>query len=220
MTTAPPAASTRHSRPARPNPIAPAVGRPERLDSRRPCHSALATTRRRGRAHAGPPDATTAIDLSGEIAAKLGSSAGNVNRTSRAGGPVSTPDRSGPIATPAASAAVIASPHSHQRRAVDDADRWLTPPARCVEPDVADVTQALLRIALETAPQQVHESRRRRTRQQAPVDLAGEHGGKRVGRVSQWKSGRPVSISHATTPNAQMSARLSTVRPRACSGAM
>ena len=30
----------------------------------------------------------------------------------------------------------------------------------------------------------------------------------------------PVSISNSTHPNAQMSARLSTVRPRACSGAM
>jgi hypothetical protein len=30
----------------------------------------------------------------------------------------------------------------------------------------------------------------------------------------------PVSISYTTTPNAQMSARLSTGRPRACSGAM
>lgn len=31
---------------------------------------------------------------------------------------------------------------------------------------------------------------------------------------------RPVSISYRTTPNAQMSARRSTTRPRACSGAM
>ena len=31
---------------------------------------------------------------------------------------------------------------------------------------------------------------------------------------------RPASISYSTQPNAQMSARLSTARPRACSGAM
>ena len=37
--------------------------------------------------------------------------------------------------------------------------------------------------------------------------------------VSPSKGGRPVIISH-TTPNAQMSARLFTSRPRACSGAM
>ncbi len=38
--------------------------------------------------------------------------------------------------------------------------------------------------------------------------------------VSPAKSWRPVSISHSTTPNAQMSARLSTALPRACSGDM
>ena len=38
--------------------------------------------------------------------------------------------------------------------------------------------------------------------------------------VSPSKSRRPVSISHSTTPKAQMSARLSTGLPRACSGDM
>ena len=38
--------------------------------------------------------------------------------------------------------------------------------------------------------------------------------------VSPAKARSPVSISHNTQPNAQMSARLSTSRPRACSGAM
>ena len=38
--------------------------------------------------------------------------------------------------------------------------------------------------------------------------------------VSPAKSRRPVSISHRMTPKAQMSARLSTVLPRACSGDM
>ena len=37
---------------------------------------------------------------------------------------------------------------------------------------------------------------------------------------SPLNSRSPVSISHATTPNAQISARLSTFFPRACSGAM
>jgi hypothetical protein len=36
--------------------------------------------------------------------------------------------------------------------------------------------------------------------------------------VSPLNNGLPLSISHSTTPNAQMSARLSTVFPRACSG--
>src|SRR5687767_1988855 len=116
MTTgAPPAVLTRHSRPARPNPIvrlswdqngltAPSVPLSSRND--RPARS---------RTRSGPADDTTAIDPSGEIAAKLGSSAGNVNRTSRAGGPVSTSGAIRPIATPATSAAAVASPHSHQR---------------------------------------------------------------------------------------------------------
>ena len=38
--------------------------------------------------------------------------------------------------------------------------------------------------------------------------------------VSPWNSRCPVSISYSTTPKAQMSARLSTGLPRACSGAM
>ena len=38
--------------------------------------------------------------------------------------------------------------------------------------------------------------------------------------VSPAKSGFPVSISKQATPNAQMSARVSTRRPVACSGAM
>jgi hypothetical protein len=38
--------------------------------------------------------------------------------------------------------------------------------------------------------------------------------------VSPVNARRPVSISKSTTPNAQMSARLSTGLPLACSGAM
>ena len=38
--------------------------------------------------------------------------------------------------------------------------------------------------------------------------------------VSPPNGRRPVSISYSTTPKAQMSARLSTALPRACSGAM
>ena len=37
---------------------------------------------------------------------------------------------------------------------------------------------------------------------------------------SPGKARRPVSISYSTAPNAQMSVRLSTGRPRACSGLM
>ena len=38
--------------------------------------------------------------------------------------------------------------------------------------------------------------------------------------VSPRNAGRPVSISYSTQPNAQMSVRLSTAFPRACSGLM
>ena len=38
--------------------------------------------------------------------------------------------------------------------------------------------------------------------------------------VSPRNAGRPVSISYNTQPNAQMSVRLSTGFPRACSGLM
>jgi hypothetical protein len=38
--------------------------------------------------------------------------------------------------------------------------------------------------------------------------------------VSRANGRRPVIISHSTTPNAQMSDRLSTGRPQACSGLM
>ena len=38
--------------------------------------------------------------------------------------------------------------------------------------------------------------------------------------VGPRNSARPVSISSSTQPNAQMSVRVSTVRPRACSGLM
>jgi hypothetical protein len=38
--------------------------------------------------------------------------------------------------------------------------------------------------------------------------------------VSPANALRPLSISYSTQPNAQMSVRLSTARPRACSGLM
>ena len=56
--------------------------------------------------------------------------------------------------------------------------------------------------------------------QRAPVHVVLEHRGQRDRDVSPSNARRPVSISKRTTPNAQMSARLSTARPRACSGAM
>ena len=58
-------------------------------------------------------------------------------------------------------------------------------------------------------------------RQRAPVRL-GLAGSRRSCRdtVSPWNACRPVRHSYSTQPNDQMSERLSTARPRACSGLM
>jgi hypothetical protein len=88
------------------------------------------------------------------------------------------------------------------------------------QPGVGDVVQAVLGIALEAAPQQEAERRRRPRRERRPVDLRLEHSRERVGDVGPANSERPVSISCSSTPKAQMSTRLSTAPPRACSGAM
>jgi len=50
------------------------------------------------------------------------------------------------------------------------------------------------------------------------VEIGLEDCGQRIENVGPPKSARPVSISYSTTPNAQMSARRSTLWPRACSG--
>ena len=68
--------------------------------------------------------------------------------------------------------------------------------------------------------------RSRRTRGGTPAGRAAKSGAvfrtaaSRSETVSPSKSRRPVSISKRTTPKAQMSARLSTALPRACSGDM
>ena len=68
--------------------------------------------------------------------------------------------------------------------------------------------------------EQPREARRRRRGQRVPVRLARQHGRQRVGHVLALE--QPPSRQHLVerrTPNAQMSARLSTGLPRACSGA-
>ena len=47
-----------------------------------------------------------------------------------------------------------------------------------------------------------------------------DDGGQSLGGVFAGERRSPVSISYSTTPKLKMSARLSTVFPRACSGAM
>ena len=57
-------------------------------------------------------------------------------------------------------------------------------------------------------------------REGAPLGFALKDRRKRVEIVPRPNASRPVSISNSTQPNAQMSARLSTDCPRACSGLM
>ena len=85
---------------------------------------------------------------------------------------------------------------------------------------LADVPQTRRGIAFEAACQQTAQGRRRVGRQPAPVGLGLEHGGERVADGLAPNARSPVSISKTTAPKAQMSARLSTGLPRACSGLM
>ena len=64
------------------------------------------------------------------------------------------------------------------------------------------------------------DSVRRRLGEARPVELPRQHGGDSVRDRLAVKGAAPLNISNSTTPNAQMSARLSTALPRACSGAM
>ena len=73
-------------------------------------------------------------------------------------------------------------------------------------------------------------SRQRRSRARTLAGVSGGSASQAIGSrtteastsvtVSPRKRPFPVSISESTTPNDQMSARLSTACPRACSGAM
>ncbi len=73
----------------------------------------------------------------------------------------------------------------------------------------------------QAAAQHPSKIRRRRRGQRSPVRFAFEDRRDRDRRPSCPRNAvRPVSISYSTQPNAQMSVRLSTVCPRACSGLM
>ena len=76
------------------------------------------------------------------------------------------------------------------------------------------------RVPLQTPPQQ--QANRAGT---LPGNGVRSDGAERIAAraslgVSVMNARRAVSISNSTQPNAQMSARRSTGRPRACSGAM
>ena len=158
---------------------------------RRPCHSALATTRQVAHAQR-PVDDTTAIALRARSPRRSGV-AENVNRTSRPG-PVPLeriPDRdTGEMPPPAPV------PQHHARCGAE------TLPA-------PQALRSILRRrcragALRVASRQRRSRSRgrlRRTRQQAPIDLAREHGASVSDSVSRGRAVAGQLSPH--TPNAQ-----------------
>ena len=86
------------------------------------------------------------------------------------------------------------------------------------EPRVRDVVQARIRVLLQTPPQQLLNDLGHIGGQQVPWRIVLEDPGDGVRRRVGRERRRPVNISNSTQPNAQMSVRLSTARPRACSG--
>jgi hypothetical protein len=88
-------------------------------------------------------------------------------------------------------------------------------------PSLADVAQTRFRIALEAARKEFAAAARHRARKRFEIDRAREHPGQRVrDRLSLEEASGRRSYSNSTTPNAQMSARLSTGFRAHCSGLM
>ena len=89
-----------------------------------------------------------------------------------------------------------------------------------LDPRVRDVVQSTLRIFFEAPLSSRWTLDGVSTRERAPVGLAFEDRRDVSDTVAPGNAMRPVSNSKSTHPNAQMSARLSTDCPRACSGLM
>ena len=90
-----------------------------------------------------------------------------------------------------------------------------------IQARVADISQAPLRILLETALEQPANGGRCRGPQRGEIDVAFDDLRDDVGECGRPRTRVvPDSISYSTQPNAQMSVRLSTGSPRACSGLM
>jgi hypothetical protein len=75
-------------------------------------------------------------------------------------------------------------------------------------------------IALEAAAQQRAQRGGRRRRQRRPIDLLAQDRGERVAHGLALEEALAAQHLEEHTPKAQTSARLSTARPRACSGDM
>lgn len=85
---------------------------------------------------------------------------------------------------------------------------------------LADVAQPPFRIPFETACNHLAHTRRQVRRESADVDGTGQHCHDDVRDALSREEAPPGEHLHRTTPKAQMSARRSTWRPRACSGDM
>ncbi len=91
---------------------------------------------------------------------------------------------------------------------------------RQLDPRVGDVVQPLFRVLPQAAPEKAADTRRNARGKGGEVGRRLQDRRQEVGDGLPSKSRRPVSISKRTTPKDQMSARLSTALPRACSGDM
>ena len=130
--------------------------------------------------------------------------------------------RSLPLDTPSATIKSDARPIAHHRRP-RDARVCESRVRRLVELQarVADVPHPAPGIFLQASAQELADGFGGRRRQRGPVGFAFEDTDASVSvTVSPSNARRPVSISNSTQPNAQMSVRLSTACPRACSGLM
>ena len=89
-----------------------------------------------------------------------------------------------------------------------------------LEPRVGDVVQALVWVLLEAAPEQAMDRRGHSVRKSVHFGCRSSTAAIVSDGVSPRNTGVPVSNSKRMQPNAQMSVRLSTACPRACSGLM
>ena len=87
------------------------------------------------------------------------------------------------------------------------------------DPRFADIAKTRARVLVEASSQQPRDVWRN-VWMDVPVRLVAGDGRERIGDRLTREAGTPVSISYSTHPNAQMSVRWSTGRPRACSGDM
>ena len=166
---------------------------------------------------------------SGEIASDAGAVVRSVQMSSRRSDTTAlvTPEqRSMAAASVTAASAPIHADRSGQRRSrrcngngrrvgVSACDR-----VGNLEPCVADVAEPLVSVLLQAPPQEAPNGRWGRGRERAEVDVARQHRGENIRNVITSKRPPPRQRLVERQPKAQISVRLSTGLPRACSGDM